>query len=261
MSELLKTTVDGKTVDMRTAKMLKLWEFNCLRDLFVIQGCFSDSVSQSAGTHDGSGAIDLSVYGMSDKDIRFVVKQGRLAGFAAYFRENIPKVWERHIHAISIGTKGLSPAAQRQVVAYFNAENALADHGPDTDPRIAVIRVYPSVKLKNVSLWAAISQFKTSNPKPSQTVRRIQWCLNEKLGLRMPIDGIAGPKTRDAYARWEKVCKAPVVDGIPGMYSLRLLGQDRFKVGRVAFERHRKFAAASKESQQAAEQANPTFGR
>ena len=79
-----RTTVDGKTLNQRTADMLAMWQFNSLRDFYVVQGSYNTGVSASAGTHDGGGAVDLSVYGLGTTgDKKWHVKQGRLSGFAA----------------------------------------------------------------------------------------------------------------------------------------------------------------------------------
>src|SRR6478752_3609144 len=112
-----RTTVDGRTVNKRTADMLALWQFNALTNYYVVQGSYNaGGVSASAGTHDGGGALDLSVYGFDNE--KWHVKQGRLAGFAAWYRPTRPGLWNEHIHAIAIGDPEASSGAKQQVDEY-----------------------------------------------------------------------------------------------------------------------------------------------
>src|SRR6478735_293648 len=191
-----RTTVDGKTLNQRTADMLALWQFNCLQDFYVVQGSYNKGgVSQSAGTHDGGGALDISVYGWSYAHKRWVEKQGRLAGFAAYYRETIPGLWTEHIHAIAVGDPELSSGARNQVRNYYDGDNALASHRPDTGAQVTK-KVYPNVVLKKVSLLGLKRQFAKKKPTKSASVARVQWVLNEKTNAKLIADGVAGPKTK-----------------------------------------------------------------
>lgn len=258
-----RTTVDNRTVNQRTKDMLDMWQFNALRDLYVVQGSYNSGVGASAGTHDGGGAIDVSTYGWGDAaDKKWIIKQGRLAGFAAWLRPTLPGVWNEHAHAVAIGDPELARGAANQVKSYYAGRNGLANNGPDPDPRVR-ITVWPNRQLKKISALTAYRQFKTKNPKARATVKRIQWVLNEKLGTDLYVDGVAGPATREAYKKWEKKIDAPVADGIPGRASLNKLGVGRFKVGYTAYEKLRAEQKAKRqEAKQAAaeqESKNPTY--
>jgi hypothetical protein len=93
--------------------------------LTVVQGSYHEG-SESAGTHAGGGAVDLTAYEADHK-----VHALRAIGFAAWHRVAIPHVWEEHVHAIAIGDQELSAAARAQVADYYAHRNGLADHGPD----------------------------------------------------------------------------------------------------------------------------------
>src|SRR6478735_1971204 len=109
-----KVTVDGKTLNKRTADMLKRAEARLGENLYVIQGSYNaGGVSQSAGTHDGGGAIDVSATSHPDE----VVRQLRESGFAAWHRTPAQGPWSEHIHAIAIGDPELSSGARGQVTA------------------------------------------------------------------------------------------------------------------------------------------------
>ncbi len=91
----------------------------------ITQGSYNaGGVAASFGTHDGGGAVDLSVrnipYDWSIKweDIPPLIDALRTAGFAAFYRderEDLPP----HIHAIAIGDAELSTAAAEQLTGYY----------------------------------------------------------------------------------------------------------------------------------------------
>jgi hypothetical protein len=255
-----RTNVDGQTLNQRTADMLKMWEFNSLTHYFVVQGSYNKGgVSQSAGTHDGGGALDISVTGLgSTTDKKWHVKQGRLAGFAAYYRPTISGLWNEHIHAIAIGDPEASSGAKSQMAEYRAGGDGLVGSRPDPDPRVSPIPVWPVRPLKKISALVAYRQFRAKKPKSRSTVKRIQWVLNEKLGTNLPVDGVAGPLTRAAYKKWEKRIDAPSADGVPGKFSLNKLGEGRFKTTWASYEKARK-NDASKDRARRVEASKPTF--
>jgi hypothetical protein len=139
----------GVTMNVRTKAMLLKAEAIAHKmgvpvPFQISQGSYSHSVSASAGTHNGGGALDIRdvMYGRSTQ--LKMVKALRMAGFAGWSRghgDGMPQ----HIHAIAIGDKQMSSAARAQVTDYFNGRNGLANHGKDGDA--AVGRPYPA--------WAA----------------------------------------------------------------------------------------------------------
>lgn len=250
--------VDGKVLNKRTADMLARWEFNALENFYVVQGSYNSGVSQSAGTHDGGGAVDLSVYGLGGlKRKKWVVKQGRLAGFAAWYRGTIPGLWNEHIHAIAIGDPELSSGARNQVSEYYAGGDGLVGSNRDPDPRVK-INPWPGVPLKKVNALTLYRQFKKKNPKRKMSVKRVQWVLNEKLGTSLICDGVAGPQTRAAYKAWEKKVGSPSKDGVPGKHSLSKLGAGRFKASWTSYEKWRKSKNSKKRAAEN-EKKNPTF--
>jgi hypothetical protein len=110
----------------------------------ITQGSYSPGLSASFGTHDGGGAVDISVRDPSDwshiyyEDMDLIILSLRRAGFAAWLRkqgdlyDNSPI----HIHAIAVGDPELSPAAQEQLTgsaAYFRGFNGLPVDPPIAD--------------------------------------------------------------------------------------------------------------------------------
>lgn len=120
--------VQGHTLNNRTIAMLTEVESRLGYDLTVLQGSYNaGGVSQSAGTHDGGGAVDLAPYDWQNK-----VKALRRVGFAAWHRAAIPGLWGEHIHAIANGDRDLSPSARAQLGDYAAHRDGLADNAHDT---------------------------------------------------------------------------------------------------------------------------------
>lgn len=101
----------------------------------ITQGSYNSSVEASFGTHSGGGAVDLSVlqlgtYTVLWDDIEPLLRALRAAGFAAWLREYGELYTDSpiHIHAIAVGDRELSPAAQEQLTGeagYFRGYNGL----------------------------------------------------------------------------------------------------------------------------------------
>ncbi len=88
----------------------------------ITQGSYTGGIEQASfGTHDGGGAVDLSVrdtiHGGTLADVENMIYAMRVAGFAAWLREtglfypNSPV----HIHAIALGDAELSEPARLQI--------------------------------------------------------------------------------------------------------------------------------------------------
>lgn len=97
----------------------------------VVKGSFhvADGDDPSKGTHDGSGAFDLS----PDLAIPAVELALRKRGVAAWIREPIPNLWGLHLHGVDAFDPDLADGAKRQVTQYNEGTNGLKDHGPDTN--------------------------------------------------------------------------------------------------------------------------------
>lgn len=131
-------TVDGKRTNKRTAVMLREAE-RLSGNMPVTQGSYNrGGVAASGGTHDGGGALDISVRGLNMRQINARVKALRTVGFAAWYRSAIPGVWGPHIHAIAMGTRDLAPLARLQVADYKRGRNGLRGHAVDRHRKMRV---------------------------------------------------------------------------------------------------------------------------
>ncbi len=126
--------VNGEQVNARTLAML-----DHAQALYSAQGGVIDfrraitqgsynagMVAASFGTHDGGGAVDLSVRSLVDwsvltDEIAPMIRALRVAGFAAWLRDENELYAGSviHIHAIAIGDRELSEAARAQIDGRF----------------------------------------------------------------------------------------------------------------------------------------------
>lgn len=227
-----KTKVDGKTVTKNTAKFLAHAEqiYRVLGgkgSVQLVQGSFNGGgVAASAGTHDAGGAYDLWV---SDGRFDLLEKACRLAGGAAWHRTPSQGPWNDHVHGAVLGEDGRSWGLDKQVQDYYAGLNGLKGHAVDTHwrPRVIVKFHYAlyGVNLKNV----AAESRKTKGWKKLPGVRRHQRALNIKTGAGLKIDGIYGPRTKEATKRWERQ-NGWKQDGIPGILSETILCAGLYQV-------------------------------
>lgn len=136
-----RTTVDGQTLNQRTADMLAEAEKISGVDLTVTQGSYEpDGAEASAGTHDGGGALDAATKNLSKDDRAKAVKALREVGFAAWDRTGVGS-FAPHIHAVAISDTDLDSSVwkqdrNRQIYDYYNGMDGLASHGKDNGPNV-----------------------------------------------------------------------------------------------------------------------------
>lgn len=142
-SDYHRTVFRGGRMNVRTKVMLQRAElyWKGASKFSITQGSYSKGVSASAGTHDGGGALDISVRGKSAAQINQMVKSLRKAGFAAWQRTPADG-FSSHIHAIAIGDREAAPLAKQQVQSYFNGRNGLRNNALDRNRNLG--RPYPT---------------------------------------------------------------------------------------------------------------------
>jgi hypothetical protein len=125
----------GKKFDPRTARMVDEL-VRTFGPIIIVQGSYGEG-GNSAGTHMGGGAIDVSDNGMGSTQIARFIRTARTQGWAMWHRPDRPGVWSSHFHGIAIqpGGKGdrgvLSTSAHAQVIDYYEGRDGLAGDGPD----------------------------------------------------------------------------------------------------------------------------------
>ncbi|KAB1162300.1 peptidoglycan-binding protein [Micromonospora sp. AMSO12t] len=129
-------------VNTRTRSMLLEAERLLGRQLTITQGSYNTGVGASAGTHDGGGALDLSVNGLSSATRTEVLRRLRTVGFAAWLRTPSQGDWPYHIHAIALADTDQSTGAQHQAGDYYLGLNGLANRGRDDGPAVSPKRTW-----------------------------------------------------------------------------------------------------------------------
>ncbi len=138
LSPTARITFRGHTLDRRTARMIEWAERRAGFFFTVTQGSFNaGQVAASAGTHNGAGAVDFSVRGLSAAQRLAMVRALKNAGFAAWYRPAIAGTWPAHVHAIAIGAKPLAALAASQVKSFDAGRDGLKGNGIDKTYRPA----------------------------------------------------------------------------------------------------------------------------
>ncbi len=75
-------------------------------------------------------AVDLDTGNLKPEQIRALLLELARQGFAAWYRYTGSFTTNRHIHAIFVGLR-MKLALQRQVLAFLNNRDGLADDGPE----------------------------------------------------------------------------------------------------------------------------------
>ena len=128
----------AKRVDWKTRAALEEAERQLGYPLTLAQGSYNGSPdSDSPGTHDGGGVIDLPAWDWQRK-----VRALRSVGFAAWYRPAVKGLWEAHIHAVLIDHGRLAPVAAGQVAGYRAGRDGLKSNRPDEFWRPSPIPVF-----------------------------------------------------------------------------------------------------------------------
>lgn len=227
--------VEGVTLNKRTASVyaqikLVYKTLGGTGHLYLTQGSYNrGGVAASAGTHDGGGAMDIMPSIKTSSNWRILQKAARMCMVASWDRPYLAGHWGHHNHNIVLGDKQMSSGAASQVRDYYAHRSGLVGHAADKSwhPSVIFSPIYPRHNVSYANIRAEAK--KSRHWIPRIGVIRVQRALNRKLGTSLRADGIFGPATKRAYAHWENVVGGDG-DGIPGTFSLILLGAGRFNV-------------------------------
>lgn len=112
----------------------------------IVQGSWRGGAGAqaSAGTHDRGGVVDIRSRDFTAAQKADALLWLRRAGLIAWLRTP-EQGFDEHIHALDYGNPDLDPSAARQVTAWANGRNGLANNGPDDGPRVDVPRTVPTI--------------------------------------------------------------------------------------------------------------------
>ena len=181
----------GRTnVDALTIACIEHAESRAGHEFTVTQGSYQppgEGDSKSAGTHDGGGVVDLRWCGHNA-----CIGHLRRAGMAAWHR--VPPTFDHHIHAVVLGHPLLSDAAHRQVIAYLNGRNGLANDGADDGPRFDPIPrpVWP---------WPEEDDMPTADEVAAAVLARKMTVKRGDKEVSLPVEQVL----RETFQRAERV--------------------------------------------------------
>lgn len=140
-----RTVCNGKPLDWATTIAIRLAERELGYELTILQGI--GGATASAGTHLEGRAVDLSRWDEAAK-----VKALEAVGFVAFPRDDLPRVWSEHIHAVLMfesvtNSRGLAPAGFRQIAARLAGRDGLKGNraearGPLRNPHALTLEDY-----------------------------------------------------------------------------------------------------------------------
>lgn len=146
-------TFRGVRLNQRTIDMIEAAEKILGFKVRLTQGSYNaGGVPESAGTHDGGGAVDVAVKDAKTGTLFPLVRREhirdafRQVGFAAWLRTPAQADWPYHCHAIAVGDPDLSSGARNQVTAYHNNRNGLLSNLRDDGPRTWVSVTWEAYK-------------------------------------------------------------------------------------------------------------------
>lgn len=122
----------GVKVDRLTKRTILWIQDKVGFEVNLSQGSYNaGGVSASAGTHDGGGAVDFNINGLSRKQRIELVHAIKLAGGAAWYRPYAPGVWGEHVHAEFFGNAKMSAGGRQQLYAFDAGRDGLAGNRVD----------------------------------------------------------------------------------------------------------------------------------
>ena len=163
----------GKYTDPETACMIREVQRKARHAVLIAQGSGSTSVSASGQTHAGpGGVVDMRTVPLTRKQKMDQLIASRQVGFAAWIRPYVEDLWGEHEHAVAIGSKYLSSAAEQQVQAYLHGRDGLA--GNRKDPH-AGLNIAPTTFKKYLAKQrgqATVLESTVGYAEPSLTARK-----------------------------------------------------------------------------------------
>lgn len=167
----------GVLLNQRTIDMLEAAEAIYGHRFVLSQGSYHPGNPNSAGTHDGGGAVDIDVNSLDTLSRGAIRNATRQVGFASWVRSPAEGPWTKwHVHGIAIGDEELAPAAAHQVVAYHAGRNGLAnggkDSGPDTWRTMTWEKYQQEEELTMTQIQLITDELKRQGDATRQEVRR-----------------------------------------------------------------------------------------
>ncbi len=129
----IKVSAD-QLLNRRTSEMLhQAQSLLPMTEVSVCRGSYDANAPGSS--HEGGGVLDVRPYPHDHRHMERIVAALRRVGFAAWFRAREANL---HVHAVAIGDRDLSPAAQAQVVSFLAGEDGCVPAEKDPHAELAI---------------------------------------------------------------------------------------------------------------------------
>ena len=181
----------GRGMNARDAAMILEAERRFGSQVPITQGPFSTSVTASAGTHSGGGAVDWALAGMSAKRKAKFGRACKNVGWAWWLRPYLAGVWPEHAHGVAKGCRNAAPLAKEQMGDFDRGLDGLASGFADPS-----YRPDPPVEF-DYGVWVDARIRRTRIRK--LTGRIGEWTRTIR-GLRLKV--AAAVKTRREHREW-----------------------------------------------------------
>ena len=113
----------------------------------ITQGAYmrdaGGGASQSAGYHDGGGALDFRVRHLTDPEVSRLIRSLREHGWAAWLRNTKHgRFKDPHVHAVLLGDREAASGAKQQMAEYEAGGDGLTGNGKDYHWRPEKIKTF-----------------------------------------------------------------------------------------------------------------------
>lgn len=138
---LLGVYTDSRTRDMFVGCQNAVMRPEVAAQVQLAQGSYMPASRYSGSTHSGGGALDVGRFRKDGQEWTWdelceIASDLRQVGFAAWPRERIEGLWERHVHCEALDCPDASAEAKGQWADYRNHRDGLASNGPDPLPYV-----------------------------------------------------------------------------------------------------------------------------
>lgn len=178
--------------------------------------------------------FDINPDGRPDLDLRTLVLDNTIGDPRVHYVISNGRIYSR-----TYGWQARVYTGSNPHNAHVHVSLRGADMAPDAARKIAEdTRKWIDGTVPKTTLPAVyLSRVQQAARRPRRSVapvnvKRVQRALNARASAHIRVDGIYGPSTRQAYARWQRFLgyRGVAADGIPGPKSLTRLGANRFRV-------------------------------
>jgi hypothetical protein len=180
-----RVTFRGHQFNARDVAMIYKAEKDFGSAVPIMQGSFRGDVEASGNTHDGGGAADWSLSGMSLKRKTRWARCLKDAAWCYWRRLPTQGPWPEHGHGVARGCRNLAYNAQMQVGAFDRKEDGLVGDGMDYSYRPDPIATFSYTEFRK--RWIARNQIARIRDRIAEDWREIKATRRKIIARREEI--------------------------------------------------------------------------